>query len=588
MSLVSGLKALAKKSAKEAAQKPFYSAVDKAIVDIVGKQPKGTGDQYLGMILKAKGVKPAEVKDRGLDTALKGRGRMSGEDLVKTAEERPAPQLEEKQFGMTMTKESEADLENEMKKALERKVTNEYENNASEYEIESLRNYYNSNAGREELKKEVIADDPDRYVYDASYSGYKTEGGENYREIVISLPGKEIYKAQHFSNVKNPLAHARVQDMTGPNGEKILLIDEIQSDWHQTGRKKGYRSEEAQNKYAEAQKELAEYEASLKPRVKKLLEDAKLPQESIDPILESSEYELANILKEREKLQELYQNSINLEPWKLPPDAPFKKNWQELVVKRLMDDAAKKGYDKVLIAPGDAQLERYPLSKHIDNLVVGDEYQGVRQISFMPRDSRTETALKFNKDGIIQDSMIPELNGKNIEEVFGKDLGNKISNSSPYERFEGVDLDVGGEGMKGFYDTIIPSYIKKQYGVEMSEYPINVRNLGVVRDNSGEGFAVVKPGGLTVAKYPTLEEARVAAKQMSEIPYHSFDITPEMREQITTQGQPLYQLAPVGGAIGAGMMATDEEPAQYKRGGPVSMDAMRLAVMDKNLRKQHG
>jgi hypothetical protein len=546
MSLVSGLKALAKKGAKEAAQKPFYSAVDKAIVDIVGKQPKGTGDQYLGMILKAKGVKPAEVKDRGLDTALKGRGRMSGEDLVKTAEDRPAPQLEEKQFGMTMTKESEADLENEMKKALERKVTNEYENNASEYEIESLRNYYNSNAGREELKKEVIADDPDRYVYDASYSGYKTEGGENYREIVISLPGKEVYKAPHFSNVKNPLAHARVQDMTGPNGEKILLIDEIQSDWHQAGRRKGYSN----------------------PEERKYLVDKLARNEELTP--------------EEEALRLRYLKSD------MPPDAPFKKNWQELVVKRLMDDAAKKGYDKVLIASGDAQLERYPLSKHIDNLVVGDEYQGVRQISFMPRDSRAETALKFNKDGIIQDSMIPELNGKNIEEVFGKDLGNKISNSSPYERFEGVDLDVGGEGMKGFYDTIIPSYIKKQYGVEMGEYPINVRNLGVVRDNRGEGFAVVKPGGLTVAKYPTLEEARVAAKQMSEIPYHSFDITPEMREQITTQGQPLYQLAPVGGAIGAGMMATDEEPAQYKRGGPVSMDAMRLAVMDKNLRKQHG
>jgi hypothetical protein len=544
--IVSGLKALTKKGAKEAAQKPFYSAVDKSIVDIVGKQPKGTGDQYLGMILKAKGVKPAEVKDRGLDTALKGRGRMSGEDLVKTAEDRPAPQLEEKQFGMTMTKESEADLENEMKKALERKVTNEYENNASEYEIESLRNYYNSNAGREELKKEVIEDDPDRYVYDASYSGYKTEGGENYREIVISLPGKEVYKAPHFSNVKNPLAHARVQDMTGPNGEKILLIDEIQSDWHQAGRRKGYSN----------------------PEERKYLVDKLARNEELTP--------------EEEALRLRYLKSD------MPPDAPFKKNWQELVVKRLMDDAAKKGYDKVLIASGDAQLERYPLSKHIDNLVVGDEYQGVRQISFMPRDSRAETALKFNKDGIIQDSMIPELNGKNIEEVFGKDLGNKISNSSPYERFEGVDLDVGGEGMKGFYDTIIPSYIKKQYGVEMGEYPINVRNLGVVRDNRGEGFAVVKPGGLTVAKYPTLEEARVAAKQMSEIPYHSFDITPEMREQITTQGQPLYQIAPVGGAVGAGMMATDEELAQYKRGGPVSMDAMRLAVMDKNLRKQHG
>jgi len=577
--IVSGLKALAKKGAKEAAQKPFYSAVDKAIVDIVGKQPKGTGDQYLGMILKAKGVKPAEVKDRGLDTALKGRGRMSGEDLVKTAEDRPAPQLEEKQFGMTMTKESEADLENEMKKALERKITNEYENNASEYEIESLRNYYNSNAGREELKKEVIADDPDRYVYDASYSGYKTEGGKNYREIVISLPGKEVYKAQHFSNVKNPLAHARVQDMTGPNGEKILLIDEIQSDWHQTGRKKGYRSEEAQNKYAEAQKELAEYEASLAPRVKKLLEDANVPQEQIDSTLQSSEYELANILKEGEKLKELTENSINLEPWKLPPDAPFKKNWQELVVKRLMDDAAKKGYDKVLIAPGDVQAKRYNLSRHVDSVSVIN--------------GNTLVATKDGQEVFRK----PFSNENELSEYIGKESAEKLLNAneiknlsgSPVKTISGIDLEVGGKGMKGFYDTIIPSYIKKQYGVEMGQYPVRVQDYVAMRGNQGD-FVVLPKGGVTAVKkgFATFEEAQAAAKQMGEAPYHSFDITPEMREQITTQGQPLYQLAPVGGAIGAGMMATDEEPAQYKRGGPVSMDAMRLAVMDKNLRKQHG
>ncbi len=79
--------------------------------------------------------------------------------------------------------------------------------------------------------------------------------------------------------------------------------------------------------------------------------------------------------------------------------------------------------------------------------------------------------------------------------------------------------------------------------------------------------------------FATLEEAEAAAQQMGVIPYHSFDITPKMREQIKTDGQPLYQIAPpVGVAICAGKMATDEEVPHYKKGGPVSMDAMRLAV----------
>jgi hypothetical protein len=120
----------------------------------------------------------------------------------------------------------------------------------------------------------------------------------------------------------------------------------------------------------------------------------------------------------------------------------------------------------------------------------------------------------------------------------------------------------------------------------MGQHLLKLREFDVVNANGGEGFAVVPKGsGQTIAKYPTMEEAQAAAVKMGEVPYHSFDITPEMRESITTQGQPLYQVAPVAGAVGAGMMATSEEPEQYKKGGavrkPVSMDAMRLATLNK-------
>jgi hypothetical protein len=103
---------------------------------------------------------------------------------------------------------------------------------------------------------------------------------------------------------------------------------------------------------------------------------------------------------------------------------------------------------------------------------------------------------------------------------------------------------------------------------------------------------VPKGSGQTIAKYPTIEQAQAAADQMSNVNYHSFDITPEMRESITTHGQPFYQLAPVAGAVGAGMMAIDEEPTQYRKGGvvrkQVSMDAMRLATLNKQRKRKHG
>ena len=71
--------------------------------------------------------------------------------------------------------------------------------------------------------------------------------------------------------------------------------------------------------------------------------------------------------------------------------------------------------------------------------------------------------------------------------------------------------------------------------------------------------------------------------------FRSFTITPQMREDIVGKGQPLYQAIPAG--VGAGTLAAPQEevPEQpMKKGGAVGMDAMRMAVMNKQLRKRHG
>ena len=70
-------------------------------------------------------------------------------------------------------------------------------------------------------------------------------GGENYREIVLTLPehtspkGHPMFEGSHV-NVENALVHVRTTDRTDKAGRKILYVEEIQSDWHQRGRKHGY------------------------------------------------------------------------------------------------------------------------------------------------------------------------------------------------------------------------------------------------------------------------------------------------------------------------------------------------------------
>jgi hypothetical protein len=113
-----------------------------------------------------------------------------------------------------------------------------------------------------------------------------------------------------------------------------------------------------------------------------------------------------------------------------------------------------------------------------------------------------------------------------LANVVGKDLANKIIESNGGE-FSGVDLQVGGEGMRTYYDQIVPSTandILKSMGVTERVKPIGVQ-LG---DNVSE--------------------------QMG------FDITPEIRDYVINQGLPAFA---GGGVVKAAAKGLREMAEQY-------------------------
>ena len=74
---------------------------------------------------------------------------------------------------------------------------------------------------------------------------YTLDGGENYQEARLSLPGKgetKFREGVHFPDDINNVFHVRTKDREGPMGEKILYVEEVQSDWAQQGRKKGFKN----------------------------------------------------------------------------------------------------------------------------------------------------------------------------------------------------------------------------------------------------------------------------------------------------------------------------------------------------------
>ncbi|MES9831545.1 MAG: hypothetical protein ABW139_04820 [Candidatus Thiodiazotropha sp. DIVDIV] len=67
-------------------------------------------------------------------------------------------------------------------------------------------------------------------------------GGEDYREWLVTLPD---YPISHFTshyNARNLLLHFRTKRRVDTHGRKLLFIEEIQSDWHQSGAMHGYQN----------------------------------------------------------------------------------------------------------------------------------------------------------------------------------------------------------------------------------------------------------------------------------------------------------------------------------------------------------
>lgn len=80
------------------------------------------------------------------------------------------------------------------------------------------------------------------------YGQYAYPGGSRYREklLTFNTPGQDIkyglmepYEPPHFRGEHNLLAHVLMTDRLGKAG-RYLHIDELQSDWAQEGRKKGF------------------------------------------------------------------------------------------------------------------------------------------------------------------------------------------------------------------------------------------------------------------------------------------------------------------------------------------------------------
>lgn len=146
----------------------------------------------------------------------------------------------------------------------------------------------------------------------------------------------------------------------------------------------------------------------------------------------------------------------------------LKKRIYDIGVKRVIALAKEQGFDGIAWTTGEMQAKRYDLSQHIGSIDWSKGKSGkeqVRRTSISKPDGTILENFYIHEDGTIT---APDggstLFGQRprLEDVVGKELSKKIM-ASDKDVLSGLDLQVGGEGLKYLYNKQIPSLMKK-YG----------------------------------------------------------------------------------------------------------------------------
>jgi hypothetical protein len=236
------------------------------------------------------------------------------------------------------------------------------------------------------------------------------------------------------------------------------------------------------------------------------------------------------------------------------PNAPYKEDWYQLALRRAVKEAIDGGYDRVALPTGQRVAERFDLSKQIDRIDYNKNDDGTYSMS----------AIKDGSEVFAKES----IDEKELSGIVGKDVAKKIvgdeGSSAPkadrweaedgdvpeFKSLSGLDLQVGGEGMKKYYDEIYPGYLKKfgkKYGATVGTtyaktdiaewpFPIQIESDGKNFWLFGQDPRIDKKAKLSnnFSSYEDANKFRDSMYKGNTEPLHYMDITPAMRKEFST------------------------------------------------------
>jgi hypothetical protein len=569
----------------------FYSPLEKSILSLKASK-WGSGQQVLNELKKA-GAKPDELKWTGIQDWLSQQGKVSKDDILNFLDENRVEILEV--------------VKSDKSVAERRKELIDFQN-----QLEEQGDY----AGMEAIERQIEDLSDDSMGKEATkYSQYQLEGEyNNYKEVLVTLPSKapklsfnewakeyygdisdltdsqlKLAKDQYEKSLKNDFTkagnqatnkvnfksshwdepniavHLRMNTRTDSEGNKVLFLEELQSDWGQEGKKQGFAKPENTQEIKELENEKQKVLDSSKSyqllnnktkgnlsvnvfnaiqqtatnmidnsystdesRKKRFLDDIettisywgkndkyavpKMNKKELSNFYDIYIQELENnsvkisgyspyyLLSSLEnKIREIDEKIFDFSAKKGISQAPFvtdTKAWTKLGLKTAIKEAIKQRVDRIAWTTGEQQAKRYDLSKQVD------------EIRYNPQ----EKILRV-KDIEGTQSVLENVSEKQIEDYIGKEAAKNLidaeSDKNGLKVIKGEGLKVGGSGMKGFYDNIVPSAAKS-----------------LIKEITGkEGFII---------------ETSIMIGKNTSSNQQSFEITPDLKTKVEVEGMPMF------------------------------------------------
>jgi hypothetical protein len=534
-------------------ERGFYSGLQKTIDE---KMPaKASPQQILSIVNNPQNAKAEEVKWSNIAGFLEGKANVTKQEVLDYLRNEGSVKFEERtlggedEFGMeaialpNATKYSQYTLPNG-ENYREVVLTMPADTSRSEAKMEQLNKEYNDIMDQYTPNEwlEMSTNDPERY---AIFNEQLRVADEKRRQLQIDVQtgrSGETYTSSHFQDIPNYVAHMRLNERPDAEGRDGLFIEELQSDRHQQGREKGYDVPEIHYRIFSE-----EFGAGGKDYLTKEEAEAAIPafaeKNGVDP----------NTLIAK---GEIYTSGNGV------PDAPFRKDWPVQMFKRALRDAIEGDKEWIGWTNGETQAERYDLSKQVEKL------------RYFPPNSKMGqkfgTVLKAygrNGDELINKVVSPE----ELPDVIGKEAAQRLLDPDAmrldgHHELTGEELKVGGEGMKGFYDQILPKeigkYVKKWGAkVEQDSTPIEepnkkMKGFGTMWSTPDNSYRIWKEENGTIVVQKFGKNGYMDAMEDKDVPVDVWDkydefsetsvnqtpiwkvaITPEMRSSIKEGGQ---------------------------------------------------